>query len=48
MNRKLLLNPAPMLLCGLIAGAASRLFDIYFNLLGRIFQKWQYGYLSAP
>ena len=29
MNRKLLLNPASMLLCGLIAGAASRLFDIY-------------------
>ena len=39
MNRKLPLNPASMLLCGLIAGAASRLFDIYFNVLGRIFSE---------
>lgn len=39
MNRKLLLNPASMLLCGLIAGAASRLFDIYFNVLGKIFSE---------
>lgn len=31
MNRKLLLNPASMLLCGLVLGAVSRLFDIYFT-----------------
>ena len=39
MNRKLLLNPASMLLCGLVLGAASRLFDIYFNVLGKVFSE---------
>lgn len=39
MNRKLLLNPASMLLCGLVLGAVSRLFDIYFNVLGKVFSE---------
>lgn len=34
-----ILNPAAMLLCGLIIGAAARFFDIYTELLGMIFSQ---------
>ena len=37
--REKFLNPAVMLLLGLLLGAASRLFDLYTALLGDIFSR---------
>ena len=37
--RKRILNPAAMLLAGLLAGAASRLLDLYTTNLGNIFSQ---------
>ena len=38
-NGSLFLNPLAMLAAGLLLGAASRLFDIYFQNLGEIFSQ---------
>lgn len=37
--KKYLLNPAGMLIAGLVIGTAARLFDIYFQNLGEIFSQ---------
>lgn len=37
--RKIILNPLTMLVCGLLLGAAARLFDIYTQNLGDIFSQ---------
>lgn len=37
--KKELLNPVTMLFAGLLLGLASRLFDMYFEILGNIFSQ---------
>ena len=37
--KKLLLNPLSMLVCGLLLGVLSRLFDIYTEILGNVFSR---------
>lgn len=39
MMRKRILNPITMLFAGLFLGAASRFFDMYFEVLGNIFSQ---------
>ena len=45
-NRRGLLCPLSMLACGLLLGAAARLFDIFCPTLGEIFSQCRYGSCS--